>query len=100
MKEFHVMLKNEKGEILPKGDVETLMIAMYDIPLIGDYVIIDDEENTTENDQTSYLNLFCLMELGNSKSSGWRFKVVGRTFLRSDGESWICIELQYEPLTN
>lgn len=96
MKQMLVIIKNEKGQILPLGDVETFTVFADEIPMIGDCFFLDDEENISEKDQTSYLNFFCLMQLAGSRS-GFRFKVVGRTIFRKDGESWVCVELQHEP---
>lgn len=93
MKEFLVVIKNENGDLIP----ETITVAMCEIPHIGDYVIIDDENNITKKDQTSYLNFVCLLHLPQGKISGFRFKVVSRCFYRKNGDSWVCVELQYEP---
>lgn len=93
MKEFLVVIKNQNGGVIP----EAIPVAMCEIPCIGDYVVIDDENNITEKDQTSYLNLVCLLHFPEDKTSGFRFKVVGRSIFRENGESWICVELQHEP---
>ena len=97
MKEFFLVIKNENGDSIS----EAIMVALCEIPHIGDYVVIDDENNITKNDQTSYLNFVCLLHLPESETSGFRFKVVGRNFFRKNGEASVCLELQHEPeLTN
>jgi hypothetical protein len=97
MKKMLAVIKNEKGEILPVGDIETFTVSVYEIPQVGDYFFLDETDDIEEGDQTSYMNIFCLLEWPQRAATGFRFKVVGRTVCRANHESWVYVELQYEP---
>jgi len=102
MRKVCVTIKNENGEYLPIGDIETFTILLAECPVVGDCIIIDevDDRNCdiSKNDQICYLYDLCKQELPQGRSSGFEFEVVERTIFRMYKESWICVELQHKPI--
>lgn len=102
MKKVYVSIKNENGQTLPIGDLETFGIFLTECPIVGDHIsiseIYDDSDIISKDDQIRYLYEFCKEELPyNGRSPSFVFKVIERTIFRISNKSWLCLDLQHQP---
>jgi hypothetical protein len=75
------------------------MFPLYleECPMVGDFIFVCDPEDSDKEEWFTDLYALCEDMLPKPKTVGYQFKVIDRTMMRIELESWWLIHLIYVP---